>query len=200
MPEPGQVKTRLQPSCSPERAAIIARELIIQSLELVTKSWPDELCLHVWPNVEHPFFKDLQSRYGVQLRPQVSGDLGTKMSAAISRGIHKVGAAAVMGCDVPHCPGEILSQAHEVLLRGENVIGLCEDGGYYFLGLTQHAPGLFENIPWGGDKVASATLARARALEISFGLQLPPLRDIDSWEDLEAAAHACQRLLYTLDS
>jgi len=194
-PQPGQVKTRLQKGCSAAKAAQIARELVICSVELTTQSWPGEVQLQVWPDAGHPFFRWLHGDYAVALFTQVKGDLGAKITATLDDGISRRGAAAVMGCDVPHCPGEVLEQAYFSLTRGKNVIGLCDDGGYYFIGLTVPVPALFQNIPWGSDKVGSTTLAKADALGIEFDTHLPMLRDIDYWEDLEAAAHTCHKLL-----
>lgn len=198
-PQPGQVKTRLQQVCSAAQAASIAGELVVRSVELVTASWPGEVQLHAWPDVNHRFFQSLQSLYPIQLYPQVSGHLGIKMQAAIARGIDREGAAAVMGCDVPHCPGEVLASAFEALRQGRNVIGRCEDGGYYFLGLTQQAPALFKDIRWGESTVAAATLTKAETIGINFDLQLPILRDIDRWEDLQAAAQTCHTLRHLLE-
>jgi hypothetical protein len=68
------------------------------------------------------------------------------------------------------------------------VLGPCEDGGYYLLGLRRPAPELFERIDWGGVDVADQT--RRRAAEAGVDLcELPPWYDLDRFDDLERAAH-----------
>src|SRR5689334_23308224 len=105
------------------------------------------------------------------------------MHRALAYGIARHGAAAVLGCDVPHCPWDVLDDAEAALARGDCVLGPADDGGYYLLGLTQARAELFEGIAWGGPDVLAATLARATALDIEFTL-LPRLRDIDTAADL----------------
>jgi len=44
------------------------------------------------------------------------------------------------------------------------VIGACDDGGYYPLGLRRPHAGLFADIAWSTDTVAAQTRDRAAAL------------------------------------
>lgn len=188
-PVPGQAKTRLAAHCGPERAAQIAAELIRATVELAVAHWSGEVRLCGAPNARHPLFQELAARWPVPLADQAPGDLGEKMQAALRGGIARHGAAAVLGCDVPHCPPPVLWEAYERLNRGKNVLGPAEDGGYYLIGLTAPCPSLFEGIAWGSDTVLRETLARAAAAGVQFEL-LPMLRDIDTWDDLvQAAAH-----------
>lgn len=186
-PVTGEAKTRLAGHCGAERAAEIAAFLIRATVELAVKHWPGRLALYASANSDHPLFHELAGRYGLRVESQAEGDLGMKMHSALSDGIARQGAAAVMGCDVPHCPPDVLRKAHAVLARGGNVLGPATDGGYYFLGLQQPCAMLFEDMPWGSSNVFDVTLARAAQAGIAFEL-LPALRDIDTWDDLVAAA------------
>ncbi len=182
-PVPGRVKTRLMPQLSAEQAAQVATQLIEQSVHLAVQAWPGPVWLLTWPNTDHELFRALSRDTRIQLGNQSPGNLGEKMHNAMGKFTEKETAAAIMGCDVPHCPLDTLRTAGDLLQQGLNVIGPSTDGGYYFIGLQQCRSKLFEGIKWGGDNVLQATLAAARGLNIEFN-QLPALRDIDSFEDL----------------
>jgi rSAM/selenodomain-associated transferase 1 len=182
-PIPGQAKTRLRPEYTAEQAAEIAASLVQDTVELAVANWPGAIYLCGAPHADHPLFHALRDRYRVTLMAQSSGDLGARMQHALAYGIERHGAAAILGCDVPHCDWDILDDANTALARGENVIGPTEDGGYYFIGLVAPHADLFAGIAWGGPCVYSVTCERAKALGIEFTL-LPTLHDIDTAADL----------------
>ncbi|MFQ5935276.1 MAG: TIGR04282 family arsenosugar biosynthesis glycosyltransferase [Acidiferrobacterales bacterium] len=192
-PVPGQVKTRLQEVYTPTQVAEIAAFLIRATVELAAASWPSDVYIYGAPNSDHPLFRDLAETFHLRLAAQVEGDLGHKMLCAMRDGIRRSGAAGIIGCDVPHCPWEVVEGAHEYLAKGQNVLGRTEDGGYYFIGMQNAYRRLFEEIEWGGNDVADVTLARARELGIAFEM-LPTLRDIDTGESLWLAAHEFEPL------
>ena len=182
-PVAGQVKTRLQPEYSPERAAEITAYMIRATVELAVSAWPGDVALHAWPDVDHPLFHKLAREFHIRLAPQAGGDLGARMLNALREGMERRGCAAVMGCDVPHCGWDVLDQANGWLARGKNVLGPTEDGGYYFIGLQETRPELFENMPWSSKQVLATTLARAEGMGLEFEF-LKKLRDIDTARDL----------------
>lgn len=192
-PVAGKVKTRLQRDYAPLQVAEIAAFLIRASVQLASSSWPSQIYLYAAPDLDHPLFKELARDFHINLAGQASGDLGQKMLQAMREGIARSGAAGILGCDVPHCPWQIIEQAHEYLANGKCVLGPAEDGGYYFIGLQQAQAALFEGIAWGGDRVAELTLARARRLGLRFEM-LPMLNDIDTTQDLWLAAQAFEPL------
>jgi len=186
-PVAGQVKSRLHGVYGPQRAAEIAAFCIHRTVELATASWPGDVYLYGWPDAGHELYAGLAAAFPIDLGRQSGGDLGEKMSRALEQGIARAGAAAVMGCDVPHCPGAALRQAYDALASGKNVIGPTQDGGYYFIGLQRVLVELFTDIPWGGPAVLARTLARAAEQAMEF-VRLPELRDLDRPEDLRAVA------------
>jgi hypothetical protein len=192
-PIAGQVKTRLQPDYSPEQAAEIAAFMIRATVELAVSAWPGDIMLYVWPGTDHLLFHRLTSEFHIRLMPQADGDLGVKMLDALRAGIARKGSAAVMGCDVPHCGWDVVDQANSWLARGKNVLGPTDDGGYYFIGLQEARPELFQDMPWGSDRVLEMTLARAEKLGIEFEL-LKTLRDIDTAADLWLVAQKYEPL------
>lgn len=192
-PVAGRVKTRLQSDYSGAQAAEIAAFLIRSTVQLATASWPSEVYLYAAPDPEHPLFQRLATEFHVQLAAQTDGDLGQRMLQALREGITRSGAAAILGCDVPHCPWHIIEQAHEHLANGKNVLGPTEDGGYYLIGLQQLQPALFGGIEWGGGDVAEVTSRRALEAGVIFEM-LPTLEDIDTVDTLWAAAQSFEPL------
>jgi rSAM/selenodomain-associated transferase 1 len=192
-PVPGQAKTRLQPEYTPAQVAEIAAFLVRATAELAAASWPGEVWLYGTPDAEHPLFRELAAAYGLTLGVQRGVDLGSRMANALRDGLRQRNAAAIMGCDVPHCRWDLLDQANEWLAQGRNVLGPTEDGGYYFIGLGAPHAELFQNIDWGTDRVLAQTLERAKSLGVEFEW-LPRLRDIDTAADLRRAAHAYEPL------
>ncbi|GAN76487.1 hypothetical protein Asru_0104_10 [Acidisphaera rubrifaciens HS-AP3] len=96
-------------------------------------------------------------------------------------------AACVLSSDIPTLPTEFLVAAAQALLVGDDrrvVLGACDDGGYYLLGMRVPHARLFADIPWSTDTVAAAT--RMRAAELGLDLvELPPWYDIDDAAALE---------------
>lgn len=186
-PIAGNAKTRLVPAYAAAQAAAIADFLIRATVAQAVARWPGAIYLCGAPDADHPLFHELARHPKVHLRAQGPGDLGAKMYDALRFGIARHGAAAVLGCDVPHCPGAVLTRAYTLLARGWNPLGPAMDGGYYLIGLRRASAGLFNRMPWGGAGVLRATRVRARRLGIAFEL-LPVLRDIDTAADVRAVA------------
>lgn len=186
-PQPGAVKTRVAATLGDARAAELAAWLLRATVALATEFWPGEVWLYGAPDAGHPLFTELEREFHIHLSVQRGADLGERMRVALAEGITRSGAAAVMGCDVPHCPGQVIEHAYDRLAKGHNLIGPSLDGGYYFLGLSAPADALFRDMDWGGPKVRAETLARARDAGIELE-PLPVLRDIDSYDDLTAVA------------
>ena len=186
-PVAGTVKTRLQPTYTAAQAAEIAALLIRETVALVVANWTGPVYLATTPDISHPLFAELAAHHAITLRAQHGADLGARMHEAIAHGVTHHGAAAVIGCDVPHCPAPVLCDAAARVARGHAVLGPSRDGGYYLIGLPQPRIELFTDMTWGSADVCATTLARARALGFEFET-LPVLRDIDTPEDLHAVA------------
>ena len=183
-PRAGEVKTRMQPQLSATAAARLAQFMLEQTVENACAHWPGAVALCVAPRLDAPAFARLAARHRIAVTLQTGGDLGCRMQAALAAGIARAGAAAVMGCDVPHCPGAALAEAHALLVRGENPVGATVDGGFYFLGLQRAEAALFAGVAWSGAAVLETVRARAAAAGLQL-TDLPRLRDIDHYADLQ---------------
>lgn len=189
-PVPGRVKTRMIDAVGPDKAAAVAAGLIAASVGRASVLWPGPVVLAVRGNPDIPFFRQLHRRYPVEIEAQGAGDLGQEMARTLARGVARAGAAAVMGCDIPHCPAPVLHAVHKALRNKENVIGPAADGGFYLLGLCSVPTGLLEGIRWGVDTVLRDTIAHLAGHGVSIDRELPTLRDVDTVEDLACALDA----------
>jgi glycosyltransferase A (GT-A) superfamily protein (DUF2064 family) len=64
------------------------------------------------------------------------------------------------------------------------ILGPCDDGGYYLIGLRFPARELFAGIPWSTAQVLDLTIERAHEAGMTCEM-LPPCYDIDTWEDAQ---------------
>jgi glycosyltransferase A (GT-A) superfamily protein (DUF2064 family) len=123
---------------------------------------------------------------GFDLVAQQEGDLGARLTALLD-GLLAAGhpAAIAIDSDSPTLPMEYVAEAAAVLVNGaaDVVLGPCDDGGYYLVGVRESRPALFEDIPWSTDAVLAATLERARRLDLGVSV-LPPWFDVDTEGDL----------------
>ena len=186
-PIPGQVKTRFLPDTSPENAAAIAHEMIRMTINTAVTGWPGPIQLMAGPDSCHPFFESISQKHNIALTDQCSGSLGTKMETAICQTLDSA-PAAILGCDIPSVSKSMLQYAYHRMQAGNNVMGPSADGGFYFIGLHQCFPGMFDAIPWGTDQVLELVLRRLRGGQIMIDVMLSCLQDIDTWSDFLWAA------------
>ena len=183
-PVAGDVKTRLQPSCTASQAADIAKILLEESIRKATSYWGGSVILCVWPDMDNDFIQIMARRYPITLVNQSKGDLGEKMADAFEVYGYP---AAIMGCDVPHISAQTLRDAYLALVAKNNVLGRSEDGGYYLIGLSSSHPEVFDGIDWGSNKVYEATIKIAKRQSLGFQ-KLPQLNDVDTWQDVRQTA------------
>ena len=183
-PIPGCVKTRMRPNLTDSQCAELAEMMLCQSVEQVVRYWPGEVILCVAPNADHPSFINHVSRLGIRIEVQINASLGDRMATVLEAGLESANAAVVMGCDVPYIAGNVLEQAHNILMAGNNAIGPAEDGGFYLLGARHFNREVFRNIGWGGNAVLHKVIQQGNDNQIAFS-ELPIMRDIDRFEDLQ---------------
>ncbi|MFT5610241.1 MAG: rSAM/selenodomain-associated transferase 1 [Arenicella sp.] len=189
-PIAGKVKTRLQPYCNAQQAADIAKILLEATVQKCVVSWPGDVKLSVWLDLEDDFLQSIARRYSLDMVLQSEGDLGVKMHNTFDEHGYP---AAILGCDAPHVLSSSLTRAYELLGQEKNVIAPSEDGGYYFIGLSQACSGLFERIAWGTESVYTDTLANATKHGLEH-FSLSSLNDVDTWQDVLSVAQLLPRL------
>lgn len=190
-PIPGQVKTRLCPPLTADEAATLHGSFVLDTLErskAAVGTWklPLDRFLACAPSSQLVFFRILEERQGVRLIDQVGNDLGARMHGAFHT-MFELGYKRVLivGTDVPTLPLDHYRQALLLLDRHDLVLGPALDGGYYLIGLTKPASGLFDEMPWSTNHVLQLTRRKADSLGLTEA-SLPEWRDIDTIDDLTA--------------
>jgi rSAM/selenodomain-associated transferase 1 len=185
VPAPGEVKTRLCPPLSPAQAAGLARCFLQDRVEQVAAIETAEAVVAYTPSDRADELRRLLPPT-VRLVPQTGPDLGARLDRVLTDLLAEGSPGAVaVDADSPSLPTAFLRQACAHLLEAtaEVVVGPCEDGGYYLIGLRTPAPELFRAMPWSTPAVLDETLARVARLGRRLAL-LPPWFDVDRGEDL----------------
>mgnify|MGYP005842870837 CR=1 FL=1 len=184
-PVPGQVKSRLIPALGPQGAAALMHRLTVHTLRQVQNfAATQNISLVIYyAGGSTPLMQNLFGRHFCY-RPQVKGDLGQRLLAALqdslAAGLRPV---VIIGSDCPGLSPAILTTAFARLQDHDLVLGPAVDGGYYLIGLNALHPELFQQISWGTDQVLTQTMQKAQKLGLLTAL-LPTLRDIDRPADL----------------
>ncbi|MQA90309.1 MAG: DUF2064 domain-containing protein [Gemmatimonas sp.] len=188
-PQPGHVKTRLQPELSAEEAALFYEASLCDVVRRLEGISPEiRIAYDPAPSAAEYF----ASQFSLLRRePQVTGDLGERLAASFDA-LFRDGfeTAAIIGTDSPTLPVEYLDSALAALSEVDAAFGPTADGGYYLVGLARRSwPAsrtLFHGIPWSTEDVLRTSLLRADQTQLSYRL-LPAWYDIDKPTDLVRA-------------
>lgn len=185
VPIPGRVKTRLCPPLTPDEAARLARCFLQDRVEQIAGIEAAEPIVAFAPAEGADELRRLLPG-PVRLVPQDGTDLGARLNRVLTDLLDGGAPGAIaVDADSPSLPTTFLrlACAHLLHATADVVVGPCEDGGYYLIGLRAPAPELFRAMPWSTPAVLGETLARIRRLGRRLAL-LPPWFDVDRGEDL----------------
>ncbi len=183
-PIAGAVKTRLVPVLGAEGAARVQAALLRQTLETVTAAGVGAVELWCAPHPNHPLFHELATALGLELHRQPAGDLGRRMEWAMHKALARAHRVLLVGSDCVDLSAQDIRQGCAELEQGAAaVLGPAADGGYVLIGLARPGPGLFQDIPWGGEAVLDLTRQRLRQWGWGWR-ELPVRHDVDRPEDL----------------
>lgn len=182
-PVAGQVKTRLQPDLTAEQA----RDAHIALTDMtLARAFAQSLCaveLDCAPDRQHAFFQQCAADYPLTLRNQSDGDLGQRMHQAFCEAFTRYKHALLIGCDCPSLTNDDLGQALNALQNHNDVVlAPAQDGGYVLIGLNTEQPGLFADMAWGNDQVATETRRRIEKARLKL-FELAMQWDVDSIQD-----------------
>lgn len=180
-PEPGTVKTRLEPALGAAGAAALYRAFTEDLCAALSRRFA--LALACSPATGSDYFARLRRRYRLALLPQGTGDLGERMERVAAQALVRARRVVLIGSDSPTLPVARVEEALRRLARRRVALGPSLDGGYYLLGLRAPLPDIFSGIPWGSENVLARTLARLRNARISHDL-LPCGYDVDTPADV----------------
>ena len=189
-PVSGKTKTRLMPALGAEGAARMQRRMTEHIMAVAAKAL-QRPGLTIEVRHEGGSTALMRKWLGPQFsyRPQGTGDIGHRMARAFEASFNgPLGAAVIIGSDIPGISEQTIRQAFEGLQKNDLVLGPAHDGGYYLIGLKNFLPAetysrLFEGINWGTGEVISRTLSIAKILGLRYVL-LGKLADVDHPADL----------------
>src|SRR5437016_380346 len=140
-PIEGQVKTRLARTIG-DRAACALYVAFLEDVCALAGSVDARRILAVEGPLDHPELTRLALQNGMELLPQLPGDLGARMQAALEAALP----ACVIGTDAPTLARAQLDEALAQVGSHDAVIGPSADGGYWLLGLSRPVPELFHSM------------------------------------------------------
>jgi rSAM/selenodomain-associated transferase 1 len=179
------VKSRLHPALTPDRATELYRCFLLDRLDALAAVPGIEPVVAFTPADAADALAALVPA-GFRRVAQRGPDLGARLAAVLATLIADGHPAAIaIDSDSPTLPMEYVADAARVLGSGgaDVVVGPCDDGGYYLIGVAAPRPELFEEIPWSTPDVLPRTLRRAEDRGLSLHL-LPPWFDVDTEADL----------------
>ena len=182
-PAPGRTKTRLTPPLSPNEAAALYECFLRDTLELATKVPDVQPVVAFLPAAAQAYFAHLAPEF--ELLEQQGEDLGTRLDHALTHYLRKgYKRVAIMNSDGPNLPLTHLVQAFAAL-EGETdvVLGPCDDGGYYLIGIKRPVPRLLREVQMSTPDVMADTIALAAEEGLAVEL-LPEWYDVDTAETL----------------
>jgi rSAM/selenodomain-associated transferase 1 len=190
-PLPNKVKTRLIQWLDPSTVSSLYYNFLLDKIEQV-KNIEAHIFIAYTPENAADFFRTIIPP-GFTLINQVGLDLGERL-VNISKCLFNVGfkKVAILDSDTPNLPPEYIQKGFTLLNKSDVVLGPCEDGGYYLIGLKANQPQLFNGIPWSTPKVMELTIEKAQSSGLTICL-LEKWYDIDTVDDLK-------RLRYDLDT
>jgi rSAM/selenodomain-associated transferase 1 len=179
------VKSRLHDTLGEARATELYRCFLLDRLDALATLRDITGVVAFTPPGAEAVMKSLAPS-ALRLVPQRGADLGERLSNILTDLLdlgHIV--ALAVDSDSPTLPMAYVTEAATALSGAtcDVVLGPCEDGGYYLVGLRRPQPALFEGIPWSTDAVFAMTLQRARARGLSVHV-LPQWFDVDTEADL----------------
>ena len=179
------VKSRLHSSLTPERATELYRCFLLDRLDALAALPGIAPVIAFTPDDARSALEALAPP-GFGLVPQRGADLGQRLANLLADLIGRGHPAAIaIDSDSPTLPMAYVLEAALNLERNaaDVVLGPCDDGGYYLIGVRAPQPALFEGIPWSTERVTPVTLEKARGLGLRVHL-LPSWFDVDTEADL----------------
>lgn len=185
-PQAGKTKTRLCPPLTADQAARLYScflQDIIDMVRQIARTNPEITPLIAYaPETAAGYFQRVAPDFGriLQLGERLNERLQSIFDAAFEQGCRRV---AAINSDSPTLPGTFLLEAFERLETADVVLGPCEDGGYYLIGLKRPHPEIILPVQMSTDRVLEETLALIERQGLAVEL-LPPWYDVDTAEDL----------------
>lgn len=185
-PVAGEAKTRLIPLLGAAGAAGLQDWMLQRTVAMAFAAAVGPVTLWCEGDPGHRAFIRCRELGPLSIRPQVAGDLGRRMLAAIEASPAAAG-TLVIGTDCPALCAAHLREAARSLAERDAVLIPVEDGGYVLIGMKTPAAGAFAGIDWSSPRVMAQTRQALAALGWRWD-ELATLWDVDRAEDVERLA------------
>ena len=195
-PQAGQVKTRLNPPLTPDEAAELnkcfLRDTTAAISSVIANNEARGIAAYTPLGAETAYMDILPADFN--LLPQRGVNFGERLYFA-AEDLLRCGfdSVCLIDSDSPTLPARNFAEAVRILkMPGDRIVlGPCDDGGYYLIGLKKPHRELFEQIDWSTERVFEQTRARAREISLEVEL-LAPGYDVD---DAASLRRLCKELL-----
>ncbi len=185
-PEPGKVKTRLSPPLTPEQSCSVHEACLRCTCASLDQRKHIRRILAISPDIATESFGSFLGEDWLRW-PQGDGDLGARLSRLIEQACAPLPQAVLcLGADSPTLPTNLLDEALYAIARFDVVLGPCDDGGVYVIGVSKPIEELFADVRWGGEEVFSQLRQNALNMGASIAI-LDGWYDIDHYQDLQRA-------------
>lgn len=185
-PRAGAVKTRLVPPLAGAQAAALAACFAQDVVAGLRRAGREVVVAYAPADGRAALEALLPPSGGLAWLEQRGADLGERLADAADRAFAGgFGPVVFFGTDSPTLPAAYAGRAFDTLAAGESdaVLGPTEDGGYYLVGLSRPAAGLFRGVAWSTPHALRQTVANAARLNLRTR-ELPTWYDVDTFADL----------------
>jgi uncharacterized protein len=179
-PQPGRVKTRLCPPCTPEEAAVLARAALTDTLEVLAST----------PARRHVIALDGPPGPWLSAKFDVVAQHGNGLAERLANAFADIrGPAFLVGMDTPQLDIALVSEAIATLAQPDTdaVLGPALDGGWWGIGLRRPDARVFDNVEMSSEHTCAQQHAQLHALGLRTRT-LARLRDVDDFHDALAVA------------
>lgn len=188
-PVPGRCKTRLGKELGYDEAATLYEAMLRDRIAAVGALEGARPVVLVAPEDDGVAVLSSMVPSGFLVWPQEGGDLGERLAHGF-RGLFATAKEGELVCivdsDSPVAP--LTKAVKEAQTSTADVIlGTCDDGGYYLVGMRRLHEAALVGIPWSTPEVTQATHARGRSEGFRVA-EIAPSWDVDTRADVKRLA------------
>ena len=185
-PQPGRVKTRLCPPCTPIEAADLAALLLTHAIDAIRQAVQLSL-----PPIRPAILLDGEPGSWIPDGWHTVQQRGGGLDERLANGLLDLGQhTLVMAMDSPEVTATDIVDAVTKLGQRDVVLGPTHDGGYWCIGAKIPVPQLTLGVPMSQPSTFDAQCQRVRELGLALGLAATH-DDVDTFAD---ALRVAQRL------
>jgi rSAM/selenodomain-associated transferase 1 len=189
-PRAGEVKTRLSPPLTLEEAAALNICFLRDTTASISAAAANNVARGVvvyTPADSGAAYADILPAEFMLVSQRGEG-LSERLIFAVED-LFRSGFASVclIGSDSPTVPRSALVEATTLLAQpgDEIVLGQCEDGGYYLIGMKKLRRELFAEIAWSSERVGQQTVDQARRMNVKVNF-------LTTWYDVDELTSLCR--------